>query len=141
MDNKWIFSHVGIVVKDLNKTLEYYRSLGIFEIPKTTPEVLVGRNPDVDGPVGEILKLDVSLQGLNIELIQPLSGDNLQQRFLDKYGEGMHHVCFEVSDVNSTRLELAEKGVKVACHIRKETTYYNTGDYGQMLLEIRQKYR
>ena len=138
MDTEWRFNHIGMIVKDLSKTIAYMQQLGIFEVPPSKPEVLVGKSPNTDGAAGSILKLDISLGGVNIEIIQPVSGNNIQQQFLSSHGEGLHHICFDVPNIQRARLELAEKGVPVACHIREQTTYYDTGEYGNMLLEIRQ---
>jgi methylmalonyl-CoA/ethylmalonyl-CoA epimerase len=138
MDTEWRFNHIGMIVKDLSKTIAYMQQLGIFEVPPSKPEVLVGKSPNTDAAAGSILKLDISLGGVNIEIIQPVSGNNIQQQFLSSHGEGLHHICFDVPNIQRARLELAEKGVPVACHISEQTTYYDTGEYGNMLLEIRQ---
>jgi methylmalonyl-CoA/ethylmalonyl-CoA epimerase len=138
MDTEWRFNHIGMIVKDLSKTITYMQQLGIFEVPPSKPEVLVGKSPNTDAAAGSILKLDISLGGVNIEIIQPVSGNNIQQQFLSSHGEGLHHICFDVPNIQRARLELAEKGVPVACHISEQTTYYDTGEYGNMLLEIRQ---
>jgi methylmalonyl-CoA/ethylmalonyl-CoA epimerase len=138
MDTELGFNHIGMIVKDLSKTIAYMQQLGIFEVPPSKPEVLVGKSPNTDAAAGSILKLDISLGGVNIEIIQPVSGNNIQQQFLSSHGEGLHHICFDVPNIQRARLELAEKGVPVACHISEQTTYYDTGEYGNMLLEIRQ---
>jgi methylmalonyl-CoA/ethylmalonyl-CoA epimerase len=138
MERDWKFSHIGMFVRDLAKTVEYLRSLGIFTIPAAEPIVLEGKNPDRPGAAGTILRLDVTCGDLCIEILQPVSGDNLQQRWLDAHGEGVSHVCFDVPDIAHARTQMAAKGVPVACHIRETTTYYNTGEQGNMLLELRQ---
>jgi methylmalonyl-CoA/ethylmalonyl-CoA epimerase len=136
MDDDWTFSHIGMVVQDLKKTIGYMRSLGIYTIPATEPDLLQGRNPS--GASGSILRLDIFCGPLSIELLQPLSGDTIQQRFLNLQGEGVHHICFEVPDIAKARAAMAAKGVPVACHIRDLATYYDTAEYGKLLLELRQ---
>jgi catechol 2,3-dioxygenase-like lactoylglutathione lyase family enzyme len=138
MDNDWTFSHIGMVVQDLKKTIGHMRSLGIYTIPATEPDLLQGINPDVSGVSGSILRLDIFCGPLSIELLQPLSGDTIQQRFLNLQGEGVHHICFEVLDIAKARAAMAAKGVPVACHIRDLATYYDTAEYGKLLLELRQ---
>ncbi len=138
MEKDWKFSHIGMVVRDLQKTLDYMRSLGIYTIPATEPVLRPGVNPDVSGASGSILILDIFCGPLAIELLQPLSGDTIQGRYLDLHGEGVHHTCFEVPDMARARASMAAKGVPVACHIRDLATYYDTAEYGNLLLELRQ---
>ena len=138
MENDWKFSHVGMVVADMQKTLGYMRSLGIYTIPDKEPDLRPGINPEVSGASGSILILDIFCGPLAIELLQPLMGDTVQQRFLTSHGEGVHHICFEVPDMAKARAAMADKGVPVACHIRDLATYYDTAEYGNLFLELRQ---
>jgi 4-hydroxyphenylpyruvate dioxygenase-like putative hemolysin len=126
MESDWRFSHIGMVVRDLEKTVATLRSLGVFTIPAGEPLVLEGKNPDGAKPAGTILRFDVICGDLSIELLQPVSGDNIQQRWLDAHGEGVSHVCFDVPDIGRARAAMAAKGVPVACHIREATSYYDT---------------
>jgi methylmalonyl-CoA/ethylmalonyl-CoA epimerase len=55
----------------------------------------------------------VQLGNVEVELIQPLEGNNAYQDFLDETGGGIHHVLFEVRDIEPVLQELAKSGVKV----------------------------
>jgi methylmalonyl-CoA/ethylmalonyl-CoA epimerase len=55
----------------------------------------------------------VQLGGVEVELIQPLEGQNEYQDFLDQNGGGIHHILFEVPDIDSVIQELAKSGVTV----------------------------
>jgi methylmalonyl-CoA/ethylmalonyl-CoA epimerase len=55
----------------------------------------------------------VQLGGVEVELIQPLEGQNEYQDFLDQSGGGIHHVLFEVPDIDFVIQELAKSGVTV----------------------------
>jgi len=46
-----------------------------------------------------------SMENLQIELIQPLGGKSTWQEFLDKNGEGIHHIAFQVKDINGKEKE------------------------------------
>ena len=48
-----------------------------------------------------------------IELVQPCSATTGVARFLEKKGEGFHHVCFETPDVDATLADLAAMGVEI----------------------------
>jgi hypothetical protein len=55
----------------------------------------------------------VQLGDVEVELIEPLEGHNAYQDFLDETGGGIHHVLFEVSDIEPVLAELAKSGVSV----------------------------
>ena len=138
MFKEWKFSHVGLVVRDLKKTVAALRALGIVSVSDKEPAVLQGKAPDRTDGTGTILRLDVTCGGLCIELLQPVSGDNIQQRWLDAHGEGISHVCFDVPDIVAARSQMAAQGVPVLCHIRESTTYYETGEPGHLQIELTQ---
>ena len=132
MEKDWKFSHIGIVVRDWQKTLEYYKSLGIFDIPVQEEVVMEGKKVKIVGA-------NAFLGSLWIEIFQPVSGDSVQQKFLDENGEGINHIGFEVPDLKKAREIMAAKGVPVAFHIRDGATYYDTREYGNMLIELFQR--
>jgi catechol 2,3-dioxygenase-like lactoylglutathione lyase family enzyme len=55
----------------------------------------------------------VQLGDVEVEFIQPLEGRNGYQDFLDQTGGGIHHILFEVSDIDPVLQELAKSGVTV----------------------------
>jgi hypothetical protein len=55
----------------------------------------------------------VQLGDVEVELIQPLGGHNAYKEFLDETGGGIHHVLFEVPDIDPVLDELAKSGVAV----------------------------
>jgi methylmalonyl-CoA epimerase len=82
--------HIGIVVHDIQKALEVYQSalgLPLQEVVKVPDqEVIVAFLP-----VGES----------NVELVQPTSDNTGTAKFLAKRGEGIHHICIEVDDIDA----------------------------------------
>ncbi|MEK6986518.1 MAG: VOC family protein, partial [Candidatus Thermoplasmatota archaeon] len=79
--------HVGIAVKDLDAALARYRALGLHA---GTPE---------DVPSAGVRVAFLETGGALIELVTPLRGDSAVGRFLEKRGEGLHHVAFVVKDL------------------------------------------
>jgi methylmalonyl-CoA/ethylmalonyl-CoA epimerase len=47
-----------------------------------------------------------------LELLEPLEGETVISRFLEKRGEGIHHVCLEVDDIARATRELRDRGLK-----------------------------
>jgi len=48
-----------------------------------------------------------------IELIEPTTPDSSLAKFLEKRGEGLHHICLEVENIDATLAEMQEKAVPV----------------------------
>ena len=94
--------HVAIAVKDLDEGIKTYENLlGIK--PSHIEEV-----PD-QGIKAALLVIG----DMEIELIQPISPDTGVAKFLENKGEGIHHICFEVDDVDKDLESLAGKDVKL----------------------------
>ena len=49
----------------------------------------------------------------SIELLQDVSGSSSIKKFLDNNGEGIHHIAFEVDDIEQAVAELKEKGIRL----------------------------
>ena len=48
-----------------------------------------------------------------VELVQPTDPDSGMGKFLESKGEGLHHLCFEVKDIDATLAALKEAGVRL----------------------------
>jgi methylmalonyl-CoA/ethylmalonyl-CoA epimerase len=108
---------IGIVVPDLDKTTGLLNSL--FGIGPFRSVVWPNRSEakyQYRGVEEHILisQAFVQLGQVEIELIQPLEGErNAYKEFLDQTGGGIHHVLFEVKDIDPVLQALAESGVTV----------------------------
>lgn len=105
--------HVSIAVHDI-PTAERFL-VGILGAHPNTPQTLDGD--------GEFFWADYYLAGFKLELVQPRDpkrGDIA--RYLDKYGEGLHHVSLEVDDIHDAVEYFEERGQRVVQqNIEKET--------------------
>ncbi|MCC7367576.1 MAG: methylmalonyl-CoA epimerase [Chloroflexi bacterium] len=91
--------HVAVAVDNLDEALKYYRDiLGLDEITTMTLD-------DRGLKVG-LIKAGPS----EIELLEPLHDDSTVARFLDRRGPGLHHICFEVEDVEKSMRYYEGKG-------------------------------
>lgn len=94
--------HVGIAVFDLDAALsDYERLYGVKPLYRETVEVQ---------GVEEAM---IPLGGSFVQLLQPLSPDTPVGRFLDRNGEGMHHLAFAVEDIAAALHELASEGARL----------------------------
>jgi catechol 2,3-dioxygenase-like lactoylglutathione lyase family enzyme len=77
-----------------------------FGVPAWTriPDVVFGPDSTTlrGEPVEMTLHVSLGYAGdLQLELVQPVSGPGIHREFLDAHGPGLHHVCFEVDDVEA----------------------------------------
>ena len=108
---------VGMVVRDVEQKMKLFSEL--FGIgPWRVTEWPLAR-PDMKFIYkGQETKMRMrlafaSLGQFELELIQPLEGENDYTRFLDTKGEGIHHILFDVQDMDATLAALGEKGIEV----------------------------
>ncbi len=101
MANDWKLHHVGIVVRDLEKSVEYYQSLGVVEKVSTLMTA--------EGKKAKLIGRFLRIGSLNLELWEPIRGATVQQEFLDSVGEGVNHIAFTVDDYEKEYVDLVEK--------------------------------
>jgi methylmalonyl-CoA epimerase len=94
--------HVAIVVADIEAALSMYRDTLGLPVESVLPI-------ESDGVTIAFLPVGES----KIELVQPTDETSGVARFLARNGEGFHHVCFEVDDVDETLRDLAGRGVEL----------------------------
>ena len=100
-------NHIGLVFPKISDVTEVFRSLGLSEM--TAPE------PD---PVQKVSASFVAAgdgQDVYIELLEPTEGSSPVTKFLKKTGGGLHHLCFEVDDIEAAAEKLTEKGFHMVC--------------------------
>jgi methylmalonyl-CoA/ethylmalonyl-CoA epimerase len=94
--------HVGIAVHDLDAALARFREqYGV--------EPLYRQVVETQG-VDEAM---VPVGGSFVQLLQPLHPDTPVGRFLEKRGEGMHHMAFAVADIEAALEHLAGQGARL----------------------------
>src|SRR6185369_3876720 len=95
-------NHIGIAVKSLEETLPFYRdNLGMV----------------FDG-VEEVAEQKVRVAMLQIgeskiELLEPTSADSPVAKFIEKNGPGIHHLAYEVVDIEAAILKLLADGTRM----------------------------
>jgi methylmalonyl-CoA epimerase len=94
--------HIGVVVNDIEEALKVYQQALGLTLAK------IQERPDQAVtiaflPTGES----------EIELVQPVTSDSGVAKFLQKRGEGIHHICLEVDDIEKTLADLREKGLQL----------------------------
>ena len=131
---------IGIVVEDVSRVAEYYETtlgIGPFSIVdnvRLDGVLLRGR------AVETAMKVAFAQSGpIQIELIEPLEGENIYTEFLAARGEGLHHLGFEVDDFEGTLAAFKERGIEPVFWLNMGFTafaYLNTDAIGGVMIEL-----
>jgi catechol 2,3-dioxygenase-like lactoylglutathione lyase family enzyme len=132
---------VGVVVKDLEKTVERLMSLGIgpftpMHIPPDAEQWFRGK------PLEAKFKISGAKLGeIVLELIQPVEGESPHQEFLDSQGEGIQHIAFAVDDLDREVAKLTKRGVSVllSANLRNVRVAYLDLGVGGLVIELIQE--
>lgn len=95
-------NHIGVAVKSIEATLPFYRD--VLGMPFEGTEEVAEQ------------KVRVAFLGVGesrIELLEATSEDSPVAKFIEKNGEGVHHVAYEVDDLSRALSELERQGVRL----------------------------
>jgi methylmalonyl-CoA epimerase len=92
--------HIGVVVQSMDSAFEFFRdNLGLRLLKEETVED--------QGVRAALLDLGNSF----LELLEPTVPDTGIARYLERRGEGLHHVCLEVDDIHASLADLKARNV------------------------------
>ena len=95
-------NHIALAVTDIENSLSFWRDALGLELAELR---------DVPAESAQIAFLPVD--GTEVELVRPTTGDSGLAKYIDKRGQGMHHLCLETDDIVAMMAQLKEKGVKL----------------------------
>ena len=125
--------HIGIAVEDIEKAVEAYERLGF-----TVESV-----DDVPGFGVKVAFLP--MESGNVELVQPVKDDSAMAKYLEKKGEGIHHLCFEVHDIQAELARLEAAGVELVDKVPRQgahgtlVAFLHPKSTGGVLIELAEK--
>ncbi len=96
-----VLDHIGVAVSSIDERLAFYRALGLEARGR---EVVEGQKVEV---------AFLPLEGTRVELLQPTSADSPIASFLEKRGEGLHHLAVRVEGIESVMARLVAAGAKL----------------------------
>jgi len=123
---------VSIAVKDIDEVIESWSSM--FGIGPWTYTDIGGT--DAKGRPWKARLAFAYLGPLQIELVQPVEGRIFQSRFLDTFGEGLHHLGFYVDDVDGEASNLVARGAKLLLTDPGNFAYLESGGPGGVIFEL-----
>ena len=125
--------HIGIAVRSLEEGIRFYRE--VLGFPLLKREVLKDRGIEIAFfPAGDT----------QLELIAPLDAQSSFNKSLEKRGEGLHHICFEVEDIERSAEELQGKGLLLVEWIRPgsdggRVCFFHPRTCHGVLIELKEK--
>lgn len=140
--------HVCVVVRDIEKAVAYYESLGIgpwLEFPSLEAFRHELDVPDQEGFFNLRYRY-VNLHNFQLQLCEPSEGNTPQRRFLETHGEGVFHLGFTVPNCDQAEKEAGDLGLKTWMRGRLPKgggfNYFQTAENGAgVTLEIRANMR
>ena len=126
--------HIAIAVKDLKREIEVYKNIPGFEFAGT--EIVSEQKVTVAFfKVGDVF----------IELLEPLSEDSTINKFLEKRGGGLHHIAYEVDNIekeiksfDDKEIRMLDKEPRTGAHNAKIAFVHPKGFSG-VLMELKEK--
>ncbi|MFQ5859891.1 MAG: methylmalonyl-CoA epimerase [Anaerolineae bacterium] len=94
--------HIAIIVKNLNNALAFFQETLGLELERTALE-----------PEQHVTVAFMPAGDSEVELVEPDETDSGLARYLEKRGEGIHHICFEVTDIDAALTHLKAAGVQL----------------------------
>lgn len=113
--------HIGIAVKDIGEAAKFYEDVLGCHVSE-----------EIDIPERKLRIAFIDVSGVKLEFLMPKDEESVLAKFIDKRGEGIHHICFQVDDVEKAAVELAEKGTELVDRPR-------TGAEGKKIVFIKPK--
>jgi methylmalonyl-CoA/ethylmalonyl-CoA epimerase len=126
--------HIGIAVRTLDEGARTWNEDGIGLAEEGREDVAPRRTRVAMFPIGES----------RVELLEPMGDDSPVGRFLASKGPGIHHICFEVDDIEAECARLREQGLRllfdepqVGAHGAR-VMFLHPKDTGGVLIEFNQ---
>jgi methylmalonyl-CoA epimerase len=94
--------HIGIAVQNINGALKFFEDALGLKLDRVATEE-GGRTQVAFMPVGTS----------EVELVEPQDTESGLAKFLAKRGEGVHHICFEVDDIDAALARLKDHGAQL----------------------------
>ena len=137
--------HVGVVVKDINKAIEYFEKLGIgpFDVGGGRKTFAIEFKGELHGkPAKWTTTISFAkMGGTELELLEPTEGAQALKESLDKTGEGLHHIGFLTDDLDKEIANFKKNGAGIWTIAREDNgggfLYSDPSPVGGIAIEFR----
>jgi methylmalonyl-CoA/ethylmalonyl-CoA epimerase len=128
--------HIGIAVKDLDSAIPLYEKL--LNTPCYKTELVASEN---------VMTAFFAVGNNKIELLQSTIADGVIAKYIEKKGEGMHHIAYAVDDIIAEMNRLKEQGFTLLNEVPKQgadnklVCFVHPKDAGGVLMELCEEYQ
>ena len=122
------FNHVGIAVRNLDTAVEFFQEI--------YGAKLVWRKKFNEQKTESAL---ISIGEAQLELSAGLEPKSVIDKFIDSRGEGIHHVGFQIEDMDAAVAEFARRGITPIFHHDMgvmDFAYFDTSEFGGLMVEF-----
>ncbi len=130
----YFFDHVGIAVRSIESSLGIYRAMGWSNV----------KIEEVPSEKVRVAFIEFENQA-DVELLEPLDETSVIHKYIEKRGEGIHHICFQVGDIQESLDQLNKEGFKMIDSKPREGAkgcrvgFIHPKSAGGVLIELSQK--
>lgn len=127
--------HIGIAVRSIEEALKFYSE--ILGLKLEGEEVLTDQ---------KVKTAFLPIENTEVELLESIEPDGPIAKFIEKKGEGIHHIAFKVNDLEAALRELEGKGIRLIDRLprigagNKKIAFLNPKDTFGVLVELSAKY-
>ena len=111
--------HIAVVVKDVNKAVDFYSKAFGLQFEEIAEHQLP---PDVitrGKPTPYTMRVTFAQFGpVRLELVQVVDGEGIYTEFLSEHGEGIHHLGYEVEDLEKEVGNAESQGLEMICYLK-----------------------
>ena len=126
--------HIAIAVNNIGASLSIYKDILGFPSPNIE-----------EVPRDSVRVAFLGIGESSIELVEPISPQSSIAKFIEKKGEGLHHICYEVDDIEETLKKFKNKGIELIDKIPRQGAHGNKVAFvhpkglNGVLVELKQK--
>lgn len=148
MENNWELCSIMVAVEDMDKAVKHYESIGItgfsperhYDRRTLYTDLKISDPKELTGTVK--VRGTPMLGPIRFGLDQPVEGQPFQKDFLDRHGEGLIQIIFNVDDIETETAKLVEKGFPVLVSGKRDIgsiAIFDTWKIGGVYFEIMQR--
>lgn len=108
---------IGIIVRDVEKSAKRYAEFFGVEVPK----IIISETEDKaetryygKATMARVRQAFFNFDNISIELLEPVGGPSTWKDFLGSKGEGLHHIAFEVKDMDDKIAQMKDRGISLS---------------------------
>jgi methylmalonyl-CoA/ethylmalonyl-CoA epimerase len=127
-------NHIGIAVKSIEKQLKVWKDLLGMELIEV-----------MEVPEQKVLVAILAVDNMRIELLEALDKSSTIHSFIEKRGEGLHHLCFGVENIERVLHDMKAQDVRLIDEVPKigasgkKIAFVHPGSMGGVLIELCQE--